>query len=398
MPPLETLDPQHGYVPAPRHRIWRDRLLPRSVIPLHWLAWVLLLPARVLGIAARRRRRRLPVRVAIESGRIGWTQVFFEELSESASEYLGTEVVTKQVIDRDSPYLPQFRDNLRRDDPSHLVLDVRTPTQNWRSSLWQGLAVSARLLLSGRTAIVILTDVFYRRQRWQAACLTAHGGVVLTFADAATVAAIFPHRRIIGPMPMPISRKRRDWLASACEGEGEGEGGSGVSVRFVGHWYPPRSLLLADVAERLQLLGIELETHVGKDSSSDDYWKLLATADVIITTCMQGPDRPFMDWIWIQQLVHRHSEATAAGAALVSSRVEGSARFFEAGVDFLEYVSVADAVDAVVSLVRDPVLRSSIARAGRAKSYALIESQAFWVIADSALPRSPITGRGRGIR
>ena len=31
-----------GFNPAPQHRVWRDGILPRSVLPLYWLAWLLL--------------------------------------------------------------------------------------------------------------------------------------------------------------------------------------------------------------------------------------------------------------------------------------------------------------------------------------------------------------------
>lgn len=378
---------QRGFNPAPRHRLWRDVLLPRSIVPLWWLAWLVLLPARWIGASARRRRRRLPTRVAVESGRIGWTQVFFEELIGSARDYVGTDNVAQQVIDRDQPYLPQFRANVERDDPTHLVLDVRTPAQSWWRSIVEGLSVSARLLAGGRTPIVVLTDAFYRRQRWQAACLTAHGGVVLTFAPVEVLRPVFPHQRIVGPLPMPISVARLESLERMAQEMPH----DGSVVQFIGHVYPPRSDFLDALAARLAPSGIELQVNGDKwGTSNDDYWRTLVAADVVVTTCMQGPDRPFMDWIWVQQLVFRYNETLASGSALVASRVDGSDRFFTAGSDFLEFVSVDEAATAVESLVRDPALRRAVADHGHATSVELIRTQAFWRAADSAIRSHPM--------
>ena len=382
---------RRGYNPAPQHRLWRDRILPRSILPLAWLAWLVLLPAWAVGIPARRRVRARPPRLAVESGRIGWTQVFFEELLASAGDYVGPDGVVQQVIDRDQAYLPQFRENQRRDDPTHVVLDVRTPGQGWRRSLIEGLSVAAHLLSHGRTPVVILTDAFYRRQRWQAACLTSFTGTVLTFAPVTVLAPLFPHRRIIGPLPMPISESRLAWLESVRSEAVAGEGG----VHFIGHVYPPRSDFLDAVGERLAARGITLSVNGDKwGTSNEAYWRTLASADVVVTTCMQGPDRPFMDWIWQQQLVFRYNESLAAGAALVAARVDGSGRFFEAGVDFLEFVSVDEAVEAVTSLMRDPDLRNRLARRGHATSAALIRTSAFWSIADDMLGRHRMVPNG----
>lgn len=378
-----------GFNPLPQHRLWRDVLLPRSVVPLWWAAWAVLLPARILGARARARRRR--VVAAVESGRIGWTQVFFEELIGSLRDYLGADQVVQHVIDRDLPYLPQFAENVRRDDPSHLVLDVRTPGQSWRRSLVEAIAVSWRILAQGRTPVVILTDAFYRRQRWQAAVLTAHCGVVLTFAPTRVLRPIFPHRRIVGPLPMPISRERLAWLERTAAQAPK----DGTVVQFIGHVYPPRSDFLDAVGTRLSERGITLTVNGDKwGTSNEAYWRTLASADIVVTTCMQGPSRPFMDWIWVQQLVFRYNETLAAGAALVAAKVEGSAAYFTAGEDFCEFVSVDDAVEAITGLVRDPVRRQDIAGTGHARAAALIGSAAFWTAADAVIASHPMSSRG----
>jgi len=373
-----------------RHRLWRDYLLPRLVVPMFWLSWLAILPAWIIGWPARRRRRRAPVLVAIEAGLIGWTQVFFEEFLASAIEALGDSRVVQQFVDRDLRYLPQFRANQRQDNPTHLVLDVRTPGQTWAKTIIETLAVAWHACLSGRTPIVIMPDALGRRLRWKAASLTAFTGVVFTVSPTKPLRPIFPHARIVGPFPMPVSRARIAWL----EDYSRTVESSGDSVLFIGHVYPPRSDLLTALGERLADKGIVLTVNGGKWSvSNEDYWRALAGADVVITTCMQGPDRPFIDWIWMQHMVFRFNECLAAGAALVAARVDGVARYFEPGEDFLEFVSLDEAVSAVESLVRDPDLRRRIAASGHAKSVGLADSHSFWAIADAALPFHSVASR-----
>lgn len=377
-----------GFNFSPRHRLWRDVTLPRLVIPLFWLYWLLLLPAWVLGLPARRRNRNRPRLVAIESGIIGWTQVFFEELGASADEYFGPDRVVRHVIDRDRSYLPQQRANLARDLPSHLVIDVRTSGQGWRRSLAEALATGWSVNRRGITPVVILTDAFYRRQRWHAATLTAFRGVVVTYASAEIVRPIFPHSRLIGPMIMPVSRARLDWLEAYAAGLDK----RGDVVQFIGHVYSPRKEFLDLVAQRLAPSGVTLRVNGDKwGTSNDDYWRTLADADVIVTTTLQGPDRPFMDWIWVQQAVFRFIETMAAGGALVASEVPGITRFFAPGQDFLQFVSVDEAVAEIDRLVHDQQFRRATTEAGHDKAVALIRSDAFWTIIDAGLGRNAVS-------
>ena len=369
-----------GFNPPEQSRLWRDRILPRSIIPLFWLMWVLLIPARVIGAA---RSRRAEHRMAIESGIVGWTHVYFEELFASARERYGSTAVAQQIIDRDQPYLPQMRANMRRDRPTHVVLDVRTPGQTWWASLWQAYATSWHLLRHAITPVVVLTDAFYRRQRWQAAVLTAFSGVVVTFAHQDIVRPIFPHRRIIGPLPMPISQARLTWL----EQERAARPAPTVRrVQFIGSVYPPRDAFLDVVGARLAERGITLHVNRDKSATSNEvYWRTLIDADIVLTTTLQGPSRPYMDWIWVQQAVFRYAESTAAGAALVAGPVDGGFWAFSKGVDFLEFQSVPEAVDNVTRLVTDEAMRVRIAQHGHTTARTLIVEQAFWRAIDQAL-------------
>lgn len=371
-----------GFNPESQHRLWRDTLLPRLILPLYWMYEIALLPSVLMGRTQRRRNAARGSVVAIESGKIGWTQVFFEEMGTSAEEHFGASSVVRETIDREQPYVPQQRANLDRDEPTHLVLDVRTGGQDWWRSLSETFRVAWGLNRRGIVPIVILTDAFYRRQRWVAAALTASRGVVVTYADARILAPIFPHDRLVGPLIMPVSRARLAWLDSYRASVTK----TGRRVQFIGHVYTPRKELLAAVGEELSADGIVIEVNGDKwGTSNEDYWRTLCEADVIVTTTSQGPARSIIDWNWVQQAVFRYIETMAAGAALVASPAPGIDRFFEKGIDYLGFVSVDDAAQAIRSLTEDQDRLKQISTAGHRRASELIENGEFWRVIDGAL-------------
>lgn len=370
-----------GFNPPRTQRLWRDTLLPRTTWPAFWAFWLLLLPSRVW----RRRPSPPEPRLAIESGRIGWTHVFYEELLRSAREYLDDAPVAQLVIDREQPYRPQFRVNLDRGPVSHLVIDPRTGSQEWRRVLTDLMVVGWALSRRRITPIVILTDASLRRHRLQAAVLTAFDGVVVTFMAADLISPAFPHRRIVGPLPMPVSVARLLWLENV---RSTVSGTEPPAVQFIGSVYPPRAQFLAALAERLDQVGIELRVNADKyGTSNDDYWTVLATSDVIVTTTLQGMPRRDMDWIWNQQLVFRFSEALSAGAALAAPEVPGGDAFFAAGRDFVPFGSLEDAVRVLCELVQDPEHRHAVQTAGHQTASRLDRQHEFWRRIDAALGR-----------
>jgi hypothetical protein len=339
-----------------------------------WLAWVVLLPTR--WSAGRPR----PTRIAVESGRIGWGHVFYEELWDSLVEYLPQAEFVRVVIDRDLPYRPQAREWTRDRALTHAVIDLRTGPQTWGRALADTLATAWRLGRRGVVPVVILTDASLRRHRVQAAVLTAHRGITVTFMDRARVRGMFPHGRIIGPLPMPVSEKRLNGLPEPTHNEGE--------VAFIGSVYPPRSFFLDLLGQRLAEQGVRLVVHGNKaDTSNDDYWRVLSTSGVIVTTTLQGMPRRGMDWIWIPQLVFRFSEALSAGAVLVAPIVEGGDRFFTPGSDFAPFTSVDDAVAVLVRLSRDSAEQTRLRHEGHRTAVDLAREHTFWRTIDTALAR-----------
>ena len=369
-----------GFNPPETTRLWRDLLLPRSIIPLFWVYWVALIPARVMGRRARQRNKARPPIVAIESGIVGWTHVYFEELLGSAADFFGIENIRRQTIDRELPYWPQFRMNQERDTPTAVILDVRTPGQTWSKALRESFQVSWFLTRRGVTPIVVLTDAYFRRHRWQSAVLTAFHGGVVTFTHTLIVSRIFPHSRIQGPLFMPISRERlmtlRDLKRTYAEQKSIDDP---LVIQFIGSMYPPRDEFLGVIRERLLDRGIDLRISGSKSTTSnEEYWRVLVESDIIVTTTLQGPTRNFMDWIWVRQAVFRYAETLAAGTALVAQCVEGGFPYFKNGHDYLEFEGVEQAVQSISMMAQDAELRSRIASQGHATESEYIDDSRFW--------------------
>jgi hypothetical protein len=364
-----------GFNPPERHRLWRDVILPRSIIPLYWVYKVALFPFFLTGKSPR-----TFTKVSIKSGIVGWTHVYFEELYGSAADFFGVNAVTKQVIDRDSDYLPQFKSNQHRDKPDLVILDVRTPTQTWVGALIETYRMSALLLRNGATPMVVLTDAYYRRHRWQAAVITAYRGSVVTFSAKEIVRKIFPHDRIAGPLFMPISVSRLSWLENQKKVRtSERDPNSPLQVSFIGSMYWPREEFFSVVQSCLSEYGIELDINGDKaGTSNDQYWSTLVSADIILTTTLQGPERKFLDWVWVRQAVFRYSETMAAGTALVAGTVDGGFPYFESGQDFVEFESVEQCVESILQLVKNHDLRDRIAQHGHTTLSEYVKTGRFW--------------------
>ena len=362
--------------------MWRDVILPRTIIPLYWVYKIALFPFHLAG-----RQPRDFDRVAIESGKVGWTHVYFEELLGSAQDYFGTEAITKQIIDRDEKYYPQFKANQLASNPDLVIIDARTPTQTWRTALVETFRMSVLISRTGITPLVVLPDAYYRRHRWQAAVLTAYRGSVVTFSAKEIVRKIFPHNRIAGPLFMPISKHRLTWLEENKEQKKHSTPEPVTPIiSFIGSMYWPREEFLNLVKTRLATEGIELNINGDKaGTSNDQYWRTLVDADIILTTTLQGPSRKFLDWVWVRQAVFRYSETLAAGTALVAGPVDGGFPFFHNGKDYLEFESVDECVNTLTELARNPELRAKIARQGHDQVAQYVFEGTFWKVALAAM-------------
>lgn len=325
-----------------------------------------------------------PAVLAIDSGVISWNFIDYEELLESAIEYMGSERVLKIAIAERERYVRQVLEQLRDQQVSHYFYDPRSASERpWRSWV-QAFGMASALAWHGITPISRMTDVHHRRWRAQTTLMSARGGTTIVLVHPREARQLAVHRHLVGPLPMPLSA-RTFALVSRIRQE---EQVRAQSVVFVGALYDPRRAFLNEVGHLLSLEGVKLEMRVreagGARISNDAYWRTLAQAEVIVSTSMMSYG-PGQDRVNELHLIYRFTEACAVGRPLVTQAVPGAENVFEPGQDFVQCSDAASAADVILALLQDAETRERVARAGARTVAELVEANYFWSAIDNAL-------------
>lgn len=371
----------------------KDSVLPRTVFLPFLFARLLLLPAEALRWFRGTRRDKTLTHLCIEAGERGWQLLEFKELFESAIEYLGKSAVSKVEISKKYSYPSQVKRGVGAFNPSHYVYDPRTGSQTWWQGLLEALSIAWILHIRDIIPICIVTDISTRLWRAQVAVVTARRGLVINYISAKAVAPIFPHRRLIGPVLMPLSERtllELDSLRSKIPQH------SPARAIFTGSLYEPRTSTLEQIRVGLEQIGLTLDIQgrtLGSPRVSDaEYWSRLCNASILVTTVEQVAGTPGMDWTWIPSLLYRFIEATAAGALLVVPEVPGMHRYFTPGVHFIPFSTAEHAVQLIAHYLGDEAERKRIARQGYEHACNLVKSRMYWATIDAALGTDGLTG------
>lgn len=347
------------------------------------LARITIVFVRMGGLLSTRQRQKAGPRLLLESGLRGWESIFMHEVRQSAQEYLENEgVVLYSSISREKPYLPQVSLALRSQHPTHMFFDPRTLNSRLVLSTFQAMGLACLLAYYRVTPIVFLTDFSSRNWRNQAAIVSAVRGVVVTCVSPRALAGIFPHRRTLGPVLMPISQTtfnsltlRRHTASSRLA----------PRVGFVGLGYSPRIEWLKELQKLLEIEGVAFEIRTDKSTTAnEEYWSRLLDLDIVVTTVTQMPMDCY-DRLDEPQLVFRYAEAIAAGAILVAPHVEGVERGLSPGQHFVCYSSLRECAQQIVKVLSDHGAYVEIREAGRQRLEALIKSRTFWSSIDASL-------------
>ena len=337
-----------------------------------------------------RRRLREPG-IVIEAGAGGWQLIEYKELFKSAQEYFGAERVSRLDINPGLSYLSQVRCSLRSNKFSHRLYDPRTGSQRVIPGFFQALSIAFLYSIYGVTPICALTDFPIARQRFQVAVVSARRGVTFTLMQPKLVGRSFPHRRLIGPMPMALSAET---VGALIENPPLIEKMNMVPVAFVGSLYEPRIATLRAVAAHLERHGIKLEV-IGRDLKvprGDDtsYWSSIRSAQIVITTADQ---RIFHDRenLGLRHLVYRYFEVLAVGSLLVGQVVPGLGRFLVEGEHFVGYDSPADAAKKIQWALNNPSELERISRAGQERCRDLVQAGIFWQTVETGLGQDTIS-------
>lgn len=323
--------------------------------------------------------------LSIEAGPKGWESIEFQEISQSAREYLREDRVVDLVIEPGSGYLRQVRRHLAKTGPTHYFYDPRTASQHQLVGILQALCVTSLLTFFGVIPIGYGTDIGLRRHRRQLAIVTAQEGVLVCFMKASIVLQDFPHERVVGPSLMPFSRKTFDDVSKMLEAAA---GRREFAISFVGSLYEPRTSLLHDVQKSLAEQGIQLEI-VGRKpgaarTPNSQYWQTFVNSEISITTTSQIHGAG-LDFEQENQLVYRTTEALVCGSVLVAEHVEGFERYFEEGRHLLTFRTPMEATEIIQQLTSDESKLRVLQQSGRDRIEELIYGQVFWKTLDSVL-------------
>lgn len=332
------------------------------------------------------------VRLCIEAGEFGWQLIEFEELYQSACEYLGPDAVAKVAISSRKTYLAEAHRALRTLRPSHYFYDPRTGPQGGLAAITNSILLCGLLRWHRVTPIALLTDAHRRRWRLQCALVTAATGLTMAPVAPAVIRKRFPHRRLIGPVLMPLSLARLDWLRQQKD---QAPSGDACRVLFSGSMYEPRRTRVMALQAALSDLGVPLTLSTrgvgGPRTPNDQYWMELVEAGILYSTAdirvVRGDDR--MDHL---HLLYKYTEALAAGCLLVAPEVEGLSRWIRAGRDYLSYRTIDEAARLIAEYWADPEKRIALAEQGSRTFRHLVESRSYWTSIDTALGAEAMIG------
>jgi len=370
-----------------------DKALKRNWFFFVSFALVLLLGKLVYPLAAafgRANEQHRPTQLIIGAGARGWDLIEYQEIFQSASEYCGAGSVLRLSFPKGSSTLKVFHWAIKDLRPSHYFFDPRSGSQNTFKGIWEALIIGIVLSHYGVTPICSLTDFPVRTWRLQCAMVSARRGVVTTLMPPRLVSHLFPHRRLIGPMPFPLSRATFDRLSDSRP---QNRKGSERRAVFVGSLYEPRKSVIMALQALLQADGINLEivgrAPGGHRISNDEYWRVIQGADLVISTSSQISGA-HTDFEGHNHFIYKFIEATAAGSALAIEPAPEIEKFFTPDVDYISYHSAEEGATKIRALWASPSGLEEIARRGYAKAKIIVETKYFWTAVDAELEHHPL--------
>lgn len=324
--------------------------------------------------------------VGIEAGQVAWAHIEFEELNQTAVESFGDSHVFQLKVSSRQAYLREFRRFLSLNPVSHYLFDPRTGSQRAVRGMFEAFCVGIVLARKRITPIVFCTDISLRLHRAKASVITAVSGVIVCFMESSIASTLLPHPRLIGPIPMPISKKTISFLRPRIRFSSRYRV---PVVSFFGSLYEPRTSYLREIQKMLAKSGVDFQFSGRKDGedriSNQDYWNRLLASDILITTSDQGSEGGrSSDLVAVNQMVFRLSEGLASGSCVLMERAPGIERYFKEGRDFIGWSEPEEAAKRIVNLVSDSEWLETVRRSGHEALSGLVEEGFFWATLISA--------------
>lgn len=331
------------------------------------------------SLLASKKHPAAEIRLLIGAGEKGWELIEYQEIFASASEYLGESNVQKLVFSHGEPLAKQLGSSLVTSVPSHYYFDARSGSQKPVRAVFEAISIGVMLERARVIPICALTDFPVRRWRLQTAIVSARRGIVTSLMSPSVMGDMYAHRRIVGPVPFPLSVATLRRL-EALKRAGAKTHVSGKAA-FVGMLYEPRKTTVEAIQKGLTLRGIPMviigRNPDGSRISDLDYWQYLSDARLIVSTSSQISGA-HTDFDGHNHFIYKFIEATAAKTALAIEPVEGSTQMLTPDVDFLSYRTVDEAIEKIARVWTSTSALDKIAESGYKKTVRAIESHAFW--------------------
>ena len=354
---------------------------------------VLLLKVVVYPIARLTRKQessnRIPRHLLIGAGVRGWDLIEYKEIYSSAAEYLGENNVSRVAFTGERPMLAELREALTLVQPTYYYYDPRSGSQTSPKALWESLMIGAMLERRNITPICALTDFPVRLWRLQVAIVSARTGVVTSLMSPSVIGGVFPHKRIVGPIPFPLSVATLTRLQNQRNFSGRAGHPLCDTVVSIGMLYEPRKTMIEAIQKGLAERGIPM-TIIGRMPdgsriSDDEYWDILINAKLVISTSSQIAGR-HTDFDGYSHFIYKFIEITAAGTALAIEPVTGSDHLLTPDIHYISFKSVEEAIKKIAEAWASPTFLSNLAQSGSTQADAIVRSGVYW---NTILGKSP---------
>lgn len=323
--------------------------------------------------------------LCIESGEKGWQIIEYKELHKSAIEYLGKDKVVKFIVKKNSLYISQIYEFIKKNKPTHYIYDSRTGSQNFFIGFFESICISVLFQLFGIIPICTLTDVPVRRWRLQTSIVSAKRGIVLSLMSESSIKKLFPHKRFFGPMPMSLSI---DTLNKINEIKNKTK--KNIDILFSGSLYEPRKRIFEKIISNLKKYNFKILVagkNLGIEKKNDDeYWADMLSSKIIITTSYQISNSEADD-IGAPHLIYRYTEALACESVLFAQTTPSIEKFYIPNTHFISFDDAEKVTIQIIDMLNNPNKIDQISKQGFEKATQIVNSKLYWILIDNYLNR-----------
>jgi hypothetical protein len=150
---------------------------------------------------------------------------------------------------------------------------------------------------------------------------------------------------------------------------------------FVGMLYEPRKTTIEAIQKGIAERGIPMEIigrmPDGSRISDDDYWDILCSARLIVSTSSQIAGK-HTDFDGRNHFIYKFIEVAAAATALAIEPVEASEHLLRPDIDYVAYSSVDEAVAKISQIWGAESHLNGVAAAGHLRASEIVHSFRFW--------------------